>query len=56
MNSQYIDKNGKIPKPGDKIRFDLYDGISNIEFIVRKDDQYGLFPPTMKYLSFEIIS
>lgn len=33
MNSQYIDKNGKIPKPGDKIRFDLYDGISNIEFI-----------------------
>ena len=37
---EYVDKNGKISKPGDKIRFDLYDGIPNVEFTVRENSQY----------------
>jgi hypothetical protein len=32
-----VDKNGKIVKEGDKIRFTLYDGVLNKEFIVRVD-------------------
>jgi len=32
-----VDKKGKIVKEGYKIRFTLYDGLPNTEFIVRVD-------------------
>ena len=59
---KYLDKNGIEVKEGNKIRFTLYDGIPNKEFIVKKNkrmnDEFGipgLYPPSMKYLEFEII-
>ena len=57
----YYDRNGKRVKVGDKIRFTLHDGILNKEAVVRQDRKMndygilGLWPPTMKYLEFEII-
>jgi hypothetical protein len=52
---RYFDKFGKQVKVGDKIRFTLYDGEENLEFVVRKDGE-DLFPPSMKYLEFAIIN
>ncbi len=58
----YFDKNGIRVKEGDRIRFTLYNGILNKEFIVRKDKKMnsfgigGLYPPNMKYLEFTIIN
>ena len=61
VSCRYFDKNGREVKEGNTIRFTLYDGIPNKEFIVRKDKQMnefgieGLYPPTMKYLEFVIV-
>lgn len=61
VSCRYFDMNGREVKEGDTIRFTLYDGIPNKEFIVRKDKQMnefgieGLYPPTMKYLEFVIV-
>ena len=61
VSCRYFDKNEKEVKEGDTIRFTLYDGIPNKEFVVRKDEKMnefgidGLYPPTMKYLEFVIV-
>jgi len=54
---KYFDKFGQRVKEGDKIRFTLYDGEENKEFIVTKNENIpgGLFPPTMKYIEFTIV-
>lgn len=57
----YYDKNGKKVKEGDTIRFTLYEGIPNKEFVVKIDEKMnefgipGLSPSMMKYLEFEIV-
>jgi hypothetical protein len=61
VSCRYFDMNGREVKEGDTIRFTLYDGIPNKEFVVRKDEKMnefgidGLYPPTMKYLEFVIV-
>jgi hypothetical protein len=61
VSFRYFDMNGREVKEGDIIRFTLYDGMSNKEVVVRKDEQMnefgieGLYPPMMKYLEFVII-
>lgn len=58
---RYFDKNNIEVKEGDTIRFTLYDGEPNKEFLVRKDEKMiefemeGLYPPMMKYLEFVIV-
>lgn len=37
---RYFDKTGREVKEGDRIRFTLYDGLSNVEFVVRKDKKW----------------
>ena len=61
VSCRYFDMDGREVKEGDTIRFTLYNGIPNKEFVVRKDEQMnefgikGLYPPTMKYLEFIVV-
>jgi hypothetical protein len=56
----FRDKNNKKVKVKDRVRFTLHDGEEGKEFDVKKVTmpcgQKTLFPPTMKYLEFEIIN